>query len=234
MSLNTTVHPNDFLFGFIKERTGMSDADVLAHYLENGRTSAEKLNEIIVHDLKMNQPFQMLDFASGYGMVARHYSSVLSQAQVITCDIHAEANAFNQTQFGFETIQSKSVPEELIMDRQFDAVFTLSFFSHISDAYFSRWLLRLYQLVKPGGYLIFTTHGRVTSGYALANGQIIFHPDSEQKDLEGQFYGTAYTHPSYVMSQISDLQAHHPLKIALFKEAHWWEHQDLYVVQKKL
>lgn len=227
----TTVHENDFLLQFIKERGALSSEDALLHYLANGRDSAEKLNRII-QDLNVKQPFEFLDFASGYGMVARHYATMIPQARVTTCDIHPEANAFNHEQFGFETIQSQSVPEELRVERQFDVVFTLSFFSHISDAYFSRWLLRLYQLVKPGGYLIFTTHGRVTSNYVLGKNQIIFYPDSEQKDLEGQYYGTAYTHPSYVMDKVSDLHVYSPVRFELFKEGFWWGHQDLYVLGK--
>ena len=230
--VNTAVHEQDFLMQFISQRLNLDPASALQHYLQNGRESAEKLKHIVQNELNLHTPFTMIDFASGYGMVARHYQTVMPQAQVTTCDIHADANAFNHEQFGFDTIQSMSVPEELGIDKQFDVLFTLSFFSHISDGYFFRWLLRLYQMVKPGGHFIFTTHGRVSSNYVLAPNQIAFNADSEQKDLEGQFYGTAYTHPSYVMNQVSQLHAHHPMTIRLYKEAHWWGHQDVFVIHK--
>ena len=102
MTSVTAVHENDFLLQFIKERESLSSEDALSHYLANGRDSAEKLNRII-QDLGVKQPFDFLDFASGYGMVARHYATVMPQARVTTCDIHPEANAFNREKFGFET-----------------------------------------------------------------------------------------------------------------------------------
>jgi hypothetical protein len=37
------------------------------------------------------------------------------------------------------------------------------FISHMPKTTFGRWLKQLFSLVRPGGYLIFTTHGLVSS-----------------------------------------------------------------------
>jgi len=54
---------------------------------------------------------------------------------------------------------SRHVPEDLALGRTFDVVFALSFFSHVPEATFGRWLRALFAGVSEGGILIFTTHG---------------------------------------------------------------------------
>ena len=75
--------------------------------------------------------------------------------------------------------------------QQFDAVFALSFFSHLPITTWARWLVRLVQAARPGGFVIFTTHGLKTplpDGFVIPSTGIGFFPMSEQGDLPGDQY----------------------------------------------
>ena len=59
------------------------------HYFANGLESAERIKKIIMgsippHGISTINPnkFSLSDFASGFGMVNRHFNNVLPQAKV--------------------------------------------------------------------------------------------------------------------------------------------------------
>lgn len=173
----------------------------------------------------------MLEFASGYGCVSRHLVNFSDEIELTACDIHNEARQFYADNFSVPFIMSASVPENFDPSAAFDAVFALSFFSHMPEASWSRWLNRLFDCVVPGGFLIFTTHGIVSMGgmRGFSNNGFRFRPDSEQKDLATAEYGTTFTTPTFVRSEIDKIST---AKLFLFREGEWWGHQDLYVVKK--
>jgi len=234
------IHPDDFLFKFLCDPNVMPSVQAAIDlYFSDGQNSAQKLRQVLTQKLGMSdEPFSLLDFASGYGMVARHYRNAFPKGlDLTTCDIHPEANNFNSARIGCETIQSTSYPEDLKTDRTFDVVFCLSFFSHIGPEYFQRWLIKLYSLVREGGYLVFTAHSRFTPvgpGQDLAPGELVFVTDSEQKDLDPNLYGLSYSTPEYVFGALRDIDPRGPEKyrVAFYSEAFWWEHQDIYAIAK--
>ncbi len=138
---------------------------------------------------------------------------------------------------GVKTILSASNPTDLkIVHNQFDVVFALSFFSHMPDNTWGLWLKTLFDALKPGGYLIFTTHGMTSSRKYFGNPVIPesgmwFSPSSEQKDLDVADYGNTIVTPEYVKIAVKNILHQN---ILLMVEADWWEHQDLYVVKKTL
>ena len=233
--VHRTIHEDDYLFHHI--RSAAPNIDPASEYFADGRRSAVTLHDILVNDLGFHpdRQFSLLDFASGYGLVARHYPRVLPSADVTTCDIHAAANSFNNANIGIATLQSALLPEDFKPGNKFDVVFALSFFSHISDEFFARWLTKLYSLVDDNGFLIFTTHGQVALGKSLGEDDNHFTPYSEQKDLETKYYGVSYVSPIYVFKLLCQMPTYEapPSRIALFREGFWWSFQDLYVLAKR-
>ena len=142
---------------------------------------------------------------------------------------------FIKTEMSEDTVLSKSNPVDFDLDRQFDIVFALSFFSHMPDRTWGPWLEALFRHVRPGGSLIFTTHGQI-SREKLFNNSFEFSPEgfwfataSEQHDIDTAEYGTTMTSTVYVTRQIFRRLAS---PIALLSEGFWWGHQDVYVVAK--
>ena len=231
------VHPDDLIFQFVVKFPGfLTNEQAVKYYFYDGKNSAKKLNNLLFSQLglKRSADSSLLEFASGYGCVTRHLIGELAPINLISCDIHEAACSFIDSRFGVKTILSATKPEDLkIENDSFDAVFALSFFTHMPDRTWGRWLKSLFDKVKPGGYLIFTTHGMTTwenSGKpTIPDKGIWFAPSSEQKDLDVADYGSTIVTPEYVKTAVESILHQNILRMA---EADWWGHQDLYVVQK--
>ena len=144
---------------------------------------------------RLNQrPIALLEFVSGFGCVTRHLKHVLPTSTIAAWDIHPEAIRFLRERLETDAIQSNAVPEWLNVRRKFDVVFALSFFSHMPKTTFARCLQQLATAVASGGFLIFTTHGRVTRDVILKDVQLdpegfFFNPAREQKDFDSAEHG---------------------------------------------
>ena len=116
---------------------------------------------------------------------------------------------------------------------RYDLVFVLSLFSHLPRATWSAWLRRLWDAVAPGGVLVFTTHGDFAAqraGVTLDEQGFHFVGASESTAIDVQEYGTAFTSPGFVQTQIEALV---PAPARWSVEPAWfWAHQDAFVLQR--
>ena len=109
-----------------------------------------------------------------------------------------KANDFITTLLGERSIPSASAPQCFDAVGEYDIVFALSFFSRMPKITFLRWLRALFNTLRVGGSLIFTTHGATTlrkllTEVVLDDDGFYFKPESEQDDLDVAEYGTAVT-----------------------------------------
>jgi SAM-dependent methyltransferase len=229
------IHPDDFIFHFLINNPVFSEPrQAVDYYFENGADSAQKLRDLLTGVCGRSLAgLRLLDFASGYGCVARHYRNLIPECAVTTCDIHPQAVAFLQQDLEVPAVTSASQPEQLTLPGLYDAVFALSFFSHMPRSSFTRWLARLTRALAPGGHLIFTTHGLVSQARHLAHAVLdeenfYFAPDSEQQDLSEAEYGTTISGPDFVVRQLFTIPR---ATLVYFREAAWWGHQDVYIVR---
>lgn len=238
LKVSGRIHPDDFIYNFLVTNPVFETRDLaVRYYFFDGRDSAERLRGVLA-GLGVNAagPFSLLEFASGYGCVSRHMRNVFPQIDLSSCDIHPQAISFLQGDLGCRAVQSNSVPELLEVDRTFDVVFALSFFSHMPRTTWLRWLQTLYQRVKPGGHLIFTTQGLTTAKLYMGNPEIPadgfwFKAESEQKDLDTAEYGQTVVTEAFVNGQFRYLLG---AKLVRYEPAFWWTHQDMWVVRRNM
>jgi Methyltransferase domain len=230
--VKSAIHPDDHIFSFLLGNPVFkTDIDRGTYYFEDGAKSRMKL-ESLTRELLLKDGHSLLEFASGYGCVTRHLTN--SSADLWACDIHAAAIDFLQHDLGARAFLSSPFPEGLKVPQQFDVVFALSFFSHMPITTWTRWLVRLIQATRLGGFVIFTTHGLKSQQQHFGDSVVIpptgfwFVPESEQADLPTQKYGSTITTPAFVQTAIASV---HGVKLIKFEEAAWWSHQDLYVLQ---
>ena len=227
--IKNKIHPNDYLFRYIVDNPAVPDLNsAIDYYFNDGKKSAYMLKSLC-EEAFLRPRVSLLEFASGYGRVTRNFDD--NYFDVTACDIHNEAIDFISNSFNIKAVLSKTVPEEFDVENNFDVVFALSFFSHIPDETFGRWVNVLFKHVKQGGLLIFTTHGRIanqqtvkiplTDGYA-------FIPVSDQNDLSSSDYGTTMSEYSYVKRTCEKFISKAP---DIWKEGFWRE-QDLYIIHK--
>ena len=228
------IHHADYIFRFILDNSP-TYTEAIKNYFHDGHNSAKKLANILADlEIKQIRKTSLLEFASGYGMVTRHLIKELNPIRITSCDIHEQATEFLNSRMDVEVILSQSIPENIDFKETFDVVFALSFFSHMPDTSFGRWLKTLYRAVKPNGYFIFTTHGNASTKHInceIPESGIWFKPISEQKDLNMNEYGTSCVSLNYVERQVKQ---HLHTNIFSYKEAAWWEHQDLYIIKKEV
>ena len=224
----------DFILWFLLDHAGFAQnkAGAIDYYFSNGRRSAERLNSIIGEHLARPSP-SILEFASGYGCVTRHLPALMPTSSIVACDIHDEAVSFIDDEIGVDAISSVSVPEDFDAKEKFDVVFALSFFTHMPDATWQRWLNTLGRCLKPGGLLVFTANGHKAvpnfpKGTEVDEDGYFFLEHSEQSDLSPKEYGSTIALFPYIHRQ---LQKTRFLDLVKFEEAFWYETQDVYVLR---
>lgn len=238
-NVNASIHLEDHIFQFLVTNPVFpSKKEAIDYYFKDGRKSAETLLDLITSfSSPIDNPIQLLEFASGYGCITRHLLKLQTNLSITTCDIHEEAITFIESTLNTASILSHPEPEQVkLASSTYDIVFCLSFFSHMPDTTWFRWLQTLYNAVSPGGLFIFTTHGYQSKkyfGFPDLNEQgYWFLPSSEQLDLDVHQYGQTIVSPSYVCDKIK-LLSYNPI-IKKYTEGFWWEHQDLWVIKKEV
>jgi SAM-dependent methyltransferase len=222
------LDPQDHMLRFFIETSGVKKG--ISYYFDGGNADAEKLVELIKLSGISENDCRILEFASGYGRVTRHLAK---RCNVTACDIHPAAVEMIKSRLETPAYVSSDAPEKLAVPGQYDFVFAISLFSHLPDATFRPWIAALLSLTKPGGYLMFTTHGPkgLKASPALpppGPDGIGFIPFSEQVDLDGYVYGTTTVVPDYVRQRITSVGG----ELVSYDETEWWALQDQWVVSK--
>ncbi len=82
LNVSEQIHPDDFIFWAIHDSAGLTDKTLAAgEYFESGYQTALFLKGVIDRIAGLPRPFSLLDFAGGYGRVARHIKNVMPDAQ---------------------------------------------------------------------------------------------------------------------------------------------------------
>lgn len=231
------LHVDDHLLEYISR--GFGPVDAVTRYLGGGRANADQVLAALGRlSFPRAADLDVLEFASGYGRVTRHLAKGMpTNFRLVASDIHPQACSFIREKLHVDAFLSSLDPRSLRIDRQFDFVFVLSLFSHLPDKTFGRWLKVLYDALKPGGYLLFTTHGQ----YALDKHPDFFQMnfnassgwgyrlDSDQPDIEGAEYGSMVVTIPYVANAIAECGA----RVIGFSSGTWFGLQDEWLIHKR-
>lgn len=238
MNVVAEISPDDMLFDFLVRAVFPTNyPQAVEAYFSGGGDCAQRFAALCREHLQ-SEPKTILEFASGYGRVGRHAKHALPTTRWTTSDVHPRAVKFNTEKLGLDSFISSARPEDWIVNRRFDVVFALSFFSHMPDTTFRPWLERVFSAVEQNGILIFTTHGAISLRNMKAGGLeanfnengFYWNAKSDQLDLDSMDYGTSAVTLHYVQRALQTLPE---AELIRFQQAFWWAHQDLYVVRKQ-
>jgi SAM-dependent methyltransferase len=226
------IHPEDFIYQFlVRHPKFQSDMNRVTYYFNDGQNSANKFFDLVARHGSWERP-SVLEFASGYGCVTRHLVKN-DKIDLFSSDIHPQAMEFLSTKLGAKTILSASIPEKFTSPQRFDVTFALSFFSHMPITTWSRWLVKLTQVTKPGGLIIFTTQGEMSARFvgcqAIPELGFWFRRQSEQDDLSVDEYGQTVVTQDFVSKAVKTIAGVKLLEVQL---GNWWNHQDVYILRK--
>lgn len=230
------LHEDDHLLRHMLGRRGPQAGT--ESYFKGGRNDAAKVVRTI-ESLRFNKKsLKILDFAAGYGRVARHAKYLLPKHDFHASDIHEQACAFLHEQLQVPAYQSSLDPTDIEVGRDYDFIYVLSLFSHLPDKTFGDWIGALCSRLAPEGYLLFTTNGEEK---LLTRGQFFgpifdvdrgfgFRKKGEQQDLDGEEYGLMVVSMPYVLEK---LKRHAPAaRVYSYRAGAMLNGQDEWIVQR--
>lgn len=134
-----------------------------AGFEESGRNAAASIRTLLDRaDVVLEQHATVLDFGVGCGRIARHWATV-NGPSFYGCDIDADAVAWCRRNLPFVNAAVNHLEPPLpYVGETFDLVYAYSVFTHLPEHAQRPWIEELSRVIRPGGLLLFTTHGDAT------------------------------------------------------------------------
>ena len=131
----------------------------IAWFLESGRRGAESVRGILERNgLSLEESGPVLDFGCGCGRVVRHLSSL--GGAVHGSDLHPKLVAWCRRHLAFGRFETNGLePPVAFEEGRFGLAYALSVFTHLPETLQGPWMQELRRVLRPGGHLVFSTHG---------------------------------------------------------------------------
>jgi SAM-dependent methyltransferase len=210
---------------------GSSD---IAWFLRGGALAAESLSELLVKNgASIDKMDAILDFGCGCGRVLRHWRG-LTQTRVSGSDYNRLLVQWCQENLSFADVRLNRLSPPLDFDdAQFDLVYAFSVFTHLTPNLQLDWIKELARVLKPGGYVVVSTHGDSYSHRLKPSERRLFDAGQlvVKDDLEAPGHNTcaAYHPVAYVRDVLAS-----GLEVVDFvpEGARGNPRQDMYLIRK--
>lgn len=132
----------------------------IQEFMRGGSRAVETINAILTKNgIDINQFKTMLDFGCGCGRVLRHWHS-LKKTAVFGTDYNPQLIEWCRQNLKFAAFgENQLLPPLVYESGSFDFLYALSVFTHLPEEAQQLWISELARVVKPGKYLLITTHG---------------------------------------------------------------------------
>jgi SAM-dependent methyltransferase len=129
-------------------------------YLYAGRATFEQFDGLLRgNGVPFEQSGRILDFGCGVGRLMRYLSDVKGPA-IYGSDYNPELIRWCERHVPFASFAVNPLNGPLpYADNFFDLVYAYSVFTHLTEAQQHLWMKELTRVLRPGGHLLFTTHG---------------------------------------------------------------------------
>ena len=133
----------------------------ISWFLRGGSLGAASIRDVLhSHDMEVDELGAILDFGAGCGRVLRYWHG-LSSTRVCGTDYNRDLVEWCRANLPFvEAEVNELAPPLKYQDGEFDLVYALSVFTHLTSDLQYAWIEELTRIVRPGGHLVITTQGR--------------------------------------------------------------------------
>lgn len=140
-------------------RVGVIGVPPRESFLQTGREAAASLTGLFARSgLELADSRALLDFGCGCGRVARHWR--LPDVDVHGCDYNPELIGWVAANLPHVTaLRNGPEPPAPYPDERFGAIYAISVLTHLGPEAQRAWIGDLARILRPGGRLLFTTHG---------------------------------------------------------------------------
>ena len=230
-SFVTRVHPSDemFLYNLALQRGSIEAAAIL--YYSKGWQIYHTIREVARWRFgTLGAVPGILDFASGFGRATRFLTEEVPNDRIWVSEINPEAVAFRVATFGVSGLVSARDAKAFRPGRTFGMIVASSLFSHLPEEPFRTWMARLYNLLDPGGLLLFSVHGQTLLPQDSATGleASCFGRRAKARASPSNEYGTTWVTDRFVRESI--VRACGEGVLVSYRPFGLCGHQDLYIV----
>jgi SAM-dependent methyltransferase len=133
----------------------------ISWFLSSGKLGVESMQGILEKNGLLLEEFDaILDFGCGVGRVMRHLHNIKGPSLFGT-DYNPDLIGWCKTNLKFADFQTNPLVGLLdYKDQSFDFIYALSVFTHLSEPHQDFWIKELSRVLKSGGYLFITVHGK--------------------------------------------------------------------------
>ncbi len=184
---------------------GTSD---LRWFWQGGKLAAESIESVLKkNEADLDSFNEILDFGCGCGRVIRHLKI---NSSLHGTDYNPDLINWCRSNLPFGQFDTNGLaPPTRYPYEKFDFIYALSVLTHLPEELQGSWMKELWRVLRPGGYLIISTHGESylarldqaeqrqfmagrlvvkRSDYAGANICTVFHPEQYvRRELAGSF-----------------------------------------------
>ena len=215
-------------------------------YVGAGRNAVRLLDDALVAvTRRVEDVASWLDFGCGHGRVVRFLAERADPQAIWVTDVDREAVAFCAAEFGVHVFHAAGGGSRVDVDG-FDVAYAFSVLTHLPERAGMDAMALLGRVVRPGGLLVFTTHGETSVTWAPTLGRwcaplapairdevsrygFAYHPYPHYR---GNGYGLAWHAPGYVAEVMDRL--HGPgLQAVSFLPQSFGGHQDTFVYRRR-
>ncbi len=189
-----------------------------------------------------------LDFGCSSGRVVRVLAAAYPEVNWHGCDPNAPAIEWGgKVSPQIDFLVSGNEPPLSFEAGSLDLAYAISIWSHFEPQLGLRWFEELHRVIRPGGYLLFTTHGPTSVAHYALNGSRTAQQSSEILDAlyrQGWWYapefgeegdwgvvnpdwGTAFLSPEWVLAQLCP-----QWRVLEFAPGRNQGNQDVYLLQR--
>jgi SAM-dependent methyltransferase len=203
-------------------------------FLKGGALGAQTVQEVLTQgNVALGEGQAILDFGCGCGRVTRYWRGATT-ARVCGTDYNPTLIEWSQRNLPFAQFSVNDLAPPLsYSEHEFDVIYAFSVFTHLTEDLQSMWMGELARVLRPGGLLMFSTHGDSyvhrldeSERRRFADGQLVVRDDVS---APGSNTCSAYHPMTYVKDRLAG-----SLELADFRPdgAKGNPHQDLYVLRK--
>ena len=204
-------------------------------FLDSGRAHSEAIREILAkHNLQIEQFTSVLDFGCGVGRIMRHLRSTRGP-QWHGTDYNPQLVKWCRDHLKFSQFKVNTLSDKLAYaDESFDFIYAYSVFTHLNEELQFFWIDELSRVLKPGGYIYFTTHGEYfvralnpAERESFQKGQ----PVIREQQQPGSNFCASFHPPKYVHETLAK-----NFNVVDFVPGseRGWSDQDIHLVKKPL
>ena len=213
-------------------------------YLATGQ-SALKAIRLALLAARVPEPVSILDLPCGHGRVMRWLAAAYPEARLSACDLLTDGADFCAENFGARSIHSVPEPGPGLFNDRFDLIWVGSLLTHLDVSAWDRFLTLFEQILVPDGVLVFTTHGELVAERMRQGHYYGYPPRAVERTLRTYAhagfafleesaqhidYGITIARPAWVIDRVTRARN---LRVVLYTEALWANHQDVVAVVKR-